>query len=196
MRIQKRRLMCAAAVATILVACGGSQAESTTGGGLAEAQAPPPRPAGPVTASGDSEATAMVGRAGGTLSLTNGARLQIPAGALSEPTQVTLSHGAEGQAFGDREAQRALGPMLNIEPPLYSDGPPFIVSIPEQPIPNGWSTEDLAFAMEEISNEQRAIDVLGTVTRWQFYSTTVESGRIQVRTTGLQGNRMQFGVAR
>jgi len=138
----------------------------------------------------------MVGRAGGTLSLTNGARLEIPAGALDELTEVTLSHGAEGQAFGDREAQRALGPMLNIEPPLYSDGVAFVVSIPEQPIPNGWSTEDLAFAMEEVSDEQRAIDVLGTVTRWQFYNTNVEGGRIRASTTGLHGHRVQFGVAR
>ena len=194
MRTHKRMLMCAAVAS--LVACGGSQAESTTGGGLAEAERPPPRPAGPVSATGDSEATATVGRAGGTLSLTNGARLEIPRGALSQPTEVTLSHGAEGQAFGDREAQRPLGPMLNIEPALYSDGPPFVVSIPEQPIPNGWSSEDLAFAMEEISSEQRAIDVLGTVTRWQFYNTSVEGGRIRARTTGLQGQRMQFGVAR
>lgn len=182
------------AAVLLLGACGGSQTESTTGGGLQEA--PPPRPSGPASASGDSEAVAMVGSEGGTLSLSNGARLEIPAGALSESVEVTLSHGADGQAFGDRENQRALGPMLNIEPNLRSEGGHFVVSIPEQPVPNGWSTDDLAFAMEEVSDEQRAMDVLGTVTRWQFYHARVQGGRLVADTAGLHGHRVQFGVAR
>ena len=176
--------------------CGSDQAQSTTGGGLQEAERPPPRPAGPVSASGSAEARATVGPAGGTLSLSNGARLEIPAGALSAPTEVVLSHGVEGQAFRDRETQRALGPMLNIEPVLRSGGAEFVVSIPQQPVPNGWSQEDLAFAMEEVSDEQRAIDVLGTVTRWQYYPVRMTGGRLAAHTMGLQGARVQFGVSR
>ncbi|MCB9596301.1 MAG: hypothetical protein H6719_26500 [Sandaracinaceae bacterium] len=181
-------------VAALLTACGGSQAEPTTAGGLEEA--PPPRPVGPANASGSSEATAVVGRAGGTFSLANGARLEIPQGALSEEIEVTFHDGADGQAFGDRERQRALGPMLAVEPALRTDGPPFVVSVPNQPIPNGWNAEDLAFAMEEVAEEQRAMDTLGTVTHWQFYPAAAEGSRLIARTEGLQGHRLQFGVAR
>ncbi|MBX3272565.1 MAG: hypothetical protein KF729_20060 [Sandaracinaceae bacterium] len=180
--------------AALLYACGGTQTQSTTGGGLEEA--PPPRAAGPANARGDTEARATVGRAGGTFSLANGARLEIPSGALARDLEVSFGVGADGQAFGDREHQRAVGPMLNVEPALDSEGPPFVLSIPQLPIPNGWSDSDLAFAMEEVHDEQRAIDTLGTVTRWQFYSASVEGGRIVARTTGLMGHRVQFGVAR
>jgi len=182
-------------LATFSLACGGSQAESTNGGGLEE-EPPPPQPVGPVSASGSSEATAVVGAAGGTFSLSNGGRLEIPRGAFGEEIEVTFSIGADGQAFGDRENQRPLGPMLNVRPPIASNGEPIVVSIPEQPIPNGWSSEDLAFAIEEVAEEQRAIDTLGTVTRWNFYHATVEGGRLTARAAGLPGHRVQFGVAR
>ncbi len=196
MAIRKEMLARGLFAAALLAGCGGSQASSTTGGGLEEAEAPPPRPAGPASARGDSEARATVGRAGGTLTLSNGARLEIPEGALAEEIEVVFKNGAEGQAFGDRERQRAVGPMLAVEPSLRSEGAPFVVSIPQQPVPNGWATEDLAFAMEEVHDEQRAIDTLGTVTRWQFYPCAQEGGRLVARTTGLMGHRVQFGVAR
>jgi len=178
-----------------LFGCGGSQAGSTTGGGLDE-EPPPSAHAGPVAVSGSSEARATVGADGGTLSLQNGVRLEIPAGALDEPTEITLSHGAEGHAFGDRERQRALGPIFTIVPQLRSSGDPFVVSVPAQPVPAGYSEDDLAFAMEEVDEEQRAIDVLGTQTRWEFYPVVVANGRLEAHTMGLQGNRAQFGVAR
>lgn len=179
-----------------LLACGGSQSAETTAGPLEEEEAPP-RPAGPVSASGSSEATATVAGAGGTLSLQNGARLEIPRGALSEPTEVVLRRGAEGQAFGDAERQRPLSPMLNIVPTLIAaNGDAFEVSVPAQTIPSGYEEADLAFAMEEIDDEQRAIDTLGTQTRWQFYPVEVENGRWKARVTGLPGHRVQFGVAR
>ncbi len=195
MAIRMEMLARGVLTAALLGACGGSQTGSTTGGGLVE-DTPPPRATGPASARGDAEARAVVGRAGGTLTLSNGARLEIPAGALSQDVEVQLGNGAEGQAFGDRENQRPVGPMLNIEPELRSEGEPFVVSIPEQPVPNGWSAEDLAFAMEEVHDEQRAIDTLGTVTRWQFYPASIQAGRLSARTTGLMGHRVQFGVAR
>lgn len=187
-------LACAACACLTFAACGGSQTEPTTGGGLTEGT-PPPRPSGPVSATGSSEARAIVGSAGGTLSLENGARVMIPAGALSEPVEVTLSHGAEGQAFGDRESMRALGPMFEIAPALRSEGPSFVVSIPEQPIPAGWAPDDLALAMEEIG-PQRPNDTLSTNTRWVMYPIRVTNGRLECHTDGLQGHRVQFGVSR
>ncbi len=177
--------------------CGGSQSSdvaSTSGGGLEEA--PPPAATGPVNARGSTEATGTVGRAGGTFALANGGRLEIPSGAIASATDVRFANGADGQAFGDRENQRPLGPMLNVEPAIRSEGGDLRVSIPQQPIPNGWSEDDLAFAMEEVADQQRAMDVLGTVTRWQFYRARVENGRFVAEVPGVPGHRVQFGVAR
>ncbi|HJL16030.1 MAG TPA: hypothetical protein RMH99_10250 [Sandaracinaceae bacterium LLY-WYZ-13_1] len=180
-------------LALALGACGGSQPAEP----VEPAEDPEPVPAGPVSASGSDEARAEVRSAGGTLSLTNGARLEIPGGALEEPTEVVLAHGAEGQAFGDAETQRPLGPMLNVQPTLVAaDGQAFEVSIPAQPVPAGFEESDLAFAMEEVHDQQRAIDTLGTRTRWQFYPVRVEDGRFVARITGLAGHRVQFGVSR
>lgn len=177
-----------------LVGCGGSETVGrTTGGPLVEPQAP----AGPVSVSGATEARARVGPAGGTLSLRNGARLTIPAGAIDEEIEIAFHVGADGHAFGDRERQRPLGPMLAVEPGIVSaGGAPFELSIPEQPIPTGFETADLAFAIEEVDEGARAIDTLATQTRWQFYPVAVENGRFIVRTSGFGGQRVQFGVAR
>ncbi|MEC7526448.1 MAG: hypothetical protein VYE22_41600 [Myxococcota bacterium] len=183
------------ALALMCAGCGGSQdVGETTGGPLVE---PEPEPAGPVSASGTEEARAAVGEAGGTLSLTNGARLEIPAGALQGETEVALQVGADGRAFGDAERQRPLGPMINVVPAiLATEGTSFSISIPEQPLPSGFESSDLAFAMEEVDDDQRAIDTLGTQTRWQFYPVRVEGGRFRADVGGLPGHRLQFGVAR
>ncbi|MGE0790156.1 MAG: hypothetical protein AB7S26_31065 [Sandaracinaceae bacterium] len=183
------------AVIVLAGACGSTQSNDvgeTQGGGLGES--PPPNTTGPANASGGAEASAMVGAAGGTFSLSNGARLEIPRGALSSATEVTLRVGADGQAFGDRENQRPLGPMLNVTPAMSGGG--FVVSIPQQPIPNGWSEDDLALALEEVDDEQRAIDVLGTQTRWQFWPARVQNGRFVAEVRAFPGHRVQFGVAR
>jgi hypothetical protein len=123
--------------------------------------------------------------------------LEIPEGAISEPVDVSFHVGAEGHAFGDRERQRPLGPLLAVEPALFAtDGASFTVSVPALALPQGWTESDLAFAMEEVDDEQRAIDTLATQTRWNFYPVTVENGRFVARVTGLPGHRLQFGVAR
>ena len=178
-----------------LAACGGAQdTESSRGGPLVEQPPPPPQPVHP---SGSQEARATVTRAGGTFSLTSGARLEIPEGAIAEPVEVSFHVGAEGHAFGDRERQRPLGPLVAVEPSLIAaEGSSFTVSVPAQPLPDGWSPSDLAFAMEEVDTDPRAMDSLGTQTRWQFYPVTVENNRFVARVTGLPGNRLQFGVAR
>lgn len=180
-----------------LAACGGSQnAQPTTGGPLTEEPAEA-QPRGPVSASGSGEVTAIVGSAGGTLSLSNGARLEIPAGALSRDVEITFHVGADGQAFGDAERQRPLGPMLGITPALAAEnGASFVLSIPSVPVPTGFQSDDLAFAMEETDEGARAIDTIATQTRWQFYHVQVDGGRFVARTQGFPGHRVRFGVAR
>ncbi len=138
-----------------------------------------------------------MGSAGGTLSLANGARLEIPAGALDGAIEITFQVGADGHAFGDRERQRPLGPMLTVVPELnVTEGHEIVLSIPEQPVPSGFAPDDIAFEMEEVDRDARAIDTLATQTRWSIYPVQVEGGRFVIRTAYLPGNRLQFGVAR
>src|SRR5690606_16566372 len=102
-----------------------------------------------------------------------------------------------GHAFGDGERQRPLGPMLAVTPALAAEnGARFVLSIPEQPVPTGFASEDLAFAMEETDENARAIETIATQTRWQFYPVEVQGGRFVARTPVLHGHRVRFGVAR
>jgi hypothetical protein len=174
--------------------CGGSRsAQATTGGPLIEE---PAEPALSSSVSGSREARALVGEQGGTLSLTNGARVEIPPGALGRAVEVDLAVAATCRAFGDAESQRPLGPVLSVGPALDTSGREIEISIPQQPIPNGFEESDLAFAIEEADSGARAIDTLGTETRWQFFPVRVENGRFVARVPSLPGNRVQFGVAR
>lgn len=180
-----------AGLALVLLACGGATSPPP-----AAAPAPPPPPR-PVSAQGASEVRADVTTAGGTLALADGVRLEIPGGALVHTAEVVLSHGAEGRAFADAERQRPLGPMITIVPSLVAaEGRHFTVSIPAQPIPNGFEVTDLALGMEEVDDQQRAIGTLSTQTRWQFYPVRIENGRWVADVGGLHGHRLHFGVAR
>ncbi|MCC6875374.1 MAG: hypothetical protein IT378_13795 [Sandaracinaceae bacterium] len=151
---------------------------------------PEPAPAGPVTASGGTEVRAHVAQAGGTLSLANGARIAIAA--IDSPAEVVLRVGADARAFSNPETQRPLGPVLTIEPAIVGE---ITISIPQVPMPSGFSSSDLAFAIEEVA-QGRAIDTIGTQTRWQFHPVQIEDGRFVARVGGLAGHRVQFGVAR
>src|SRR5690606_19368840 len=67
--------------------------------------------------------------------------------------------------------------------------------IPEQPIPTGFASEDLAFAVEEEDESARAIETIATHTRWQVYPVEVQGGRFVARTEGLPGHRVRLRVA-
>jgi hypothetical protein len=188
-----RKLFVCSSLSCALLACGSNAPRPAEPVETVEVA---PRPSEPVSARGDEEAHATVGEAGGTLALANGARLEIPARALSGDTEVRFQVGASGRAFGDAERQRPLGPMLAIEPSIMSAGEAFELSIPQQPLPGGYSEDDLAFAVEEVHENARAIDTLGTETRWHFLPVEVRNGRFVARTDGLPGHRVQFGVAR
>src|SRR5262245_59321116 len=109
------------------------------------ASAPPPPPPvtiaaevtpRPVRKRGGDTLIARVGRAGGPLELDNGARLDIPAGALDEEVEVTFADGTRTTAFANRDFERPLGPTLEIAPELTLTGP-VRVSIPLRDMPEG-----------------------------------------------------------
>src|SRR5512138_3308506 len=97
-----------------VAACGGAS-QSTSG----DTTTPPPQhqvdpnESVPVArAHGDHEATARVGRLGGTLEIGNGATLSIPAGALSQTVEVVFGLAPQTNAFNNHFDEEEVGPTL------------------------------------------------------------------------------------
>ena len=143
---------------------------------------------------GGEKLIAEVGRAGGTLELGNGARLDIPAGALSETVEITFSEGTHTTAFSNHEYERAVGPTLEVGPPL-SLNQPFTISVPLARFPDGFEAKDLTLAAEVMSESQRAVQMQGTQTRWDYFPASSESGRAVAKLEQVPGFRMQFVVS-
>jgi hypothetical protein len=155
-----------------------------------------PRPTGPVNARGQDEVEARVGPAGGQLELSNGARLEIPAGALNESTQIAIRIGPPTQAVGRREGEQQIGPVILIEPAVVAaPGHRITVSIPLNSPPSGYEPSDLAVATEE-PDDSRAMEMGGNTTRWTMGPASHQGGRLRAEVEQLFGLRLQFVASR
>ncbi|MBW2461451.1 MAG: hypothetical protein JRH11_07380 [Deltaproteobacteria bacterium] len=137
---------------------------------------------------------AVIGSAGGTLSLTNGSRVEIPAGALSETFEVHLSVGTQTQAFNNRDYERPLGPTIHLQPAMATSTP-FVVSIPAANIPREFTGGDLTLAVEVPAAGQRAGVMGATQTTWSHVDARAENGRFVADLPDVAGMRLQFLVA-
>lgn len=175
-----------------LAACGGGSG-STANETTPVTTAPAPIPQAQ-HARGAREASATFTSLGGSLSLSNGARLEIPAGAFDQPTEVVFSVGADTQAFSNREDDRPIGPTLQIAPPL-TPAVALVLSASFAGTPSGFSAEHAAIAIEE-SDNQRALSMGGQQTRWQYGAATIEGNRVSAQLAQVEGLRIQFLVSR
>lgn len=181
---------------TAAVGCGGSEepeplfTEEGMGGGSGGSE---PAAGAPVHERGDDSVTASVGPAGGTLELSNGAKLEIPAGALGEQTDVIFGIGARTQAFANRDYERTIGPTLIIQPSIVlQPGKRAVLSAPLSSIPQPYTEEDVALATEEVDDHQQS-DVRNTVqTMWQYNDAAVQGGRLTAELQEIPGMRVQF----
>ncbi|MFT3928007.1 MAG: hypothetical protein QM778_36100 [Myxococcales bacterium] len=148
----------------------------------------------PVHKRGGDKLTVEVGSAGGTLELDNGARLEIPAGALAEPVTITFSAGARTTAFSNKEHERPLGPTLAIAPEFELSSPATI-SVPARDIPDGFAEKDFALGLEQLGS-QRAVEMQGTQTRWDYFPAAAQSGRAVAQLAQVPGFRLQFLVSK
>jgi hypothetical protein len=160
----------------------------------AAAHAPEPERSVPIHKHGRDKLIAEVGSAGGTLELDNGARLEIPAGALSEAVQITFATGARTTAFSNKEHERPIGPTLELAPELALSTP-VKVSIPALRLPDGFAEADLALGLEQLG-AQRAVEMQGTQTRWDYFPATAEAGRAVAELAQIPGYRLQFLVSK
>ncbi len=177
----------------LVVGCGGAAAETTTTT-TTPVEAPPPATA--AHARGSDVVSARVGRMGGDLELANGARLEIEPGAITQEVQITMRSVDDGQAFGDRETRRPLTPVVDVSPGLMAQGGAhFRFSMPAQPIPSGFSEDDLALGHERDATRGR-LTGSATHTRWDMFHARVINGRFVAELDELGGHRLQFGVSR
>jgi hypothetical protein len=149
----------------------------------------------PVYEKGGSKLIATVGKAGGRLELGNGARLEIPEGALSEAVEITFSEGTHSTAFSNHEYEKPVGPILEVSPPLQLNQS-FRVSIPATRLPEGFEASDLTLAVEVPADEQRAVQMHGVQTRWDYLPARSEDGRAVGELSAVPGYRVQFVVSR
>ena len=181
------------AVATWAVGCGGAAAAEPT----LPVMADEPIASGPVHARGDSSVSARVGSQGGALELTNGARLEIPAGALTEEIEVVFAHGASTQVFSGQDHERPVGPTLAVSPAMVAaPDHHFVVSVPINLLPDGFGNDDLGLAAEVVDEDQRDLHLGGTQTRWEYGPAHAATGRAIAEIETLGGQRLQFVVSR
>jgi hypothetical protein len=181
-------------VGLLLIACASSAPKpAKPAPAVTVAETPPP--ALPVRKRGGDKLIVEVGSAGGTLELDNGARLEIPQGALNEPVEITFAQGTKTTAFSNREYERPVGPTLDLAPPVAL-AVPAKVSVPVQSLPEGFSEADLALGLEVLSEEQRAVQMHGTQTRWDYFPAVSASGRAVAELSSFPGFRLQFVVSK
>ncbi|MBK8172179.1 MAG: hypothetical protein IPK60_17800 [Sandaracinaceae bacterium] len=175
------------------IGCGASNAEAPT----THAAPPPPAPSGPVHARGGGDVTAVVGEAGGDLTLSNGLTLEIPAGALSEPVEITMRVATDSAAFRNREDEQAIGQSVRITPDLTAaTGKSFSLSVPFTSLPNGFAEADAALAIERPVHEREGVMDSLVSTRWDHIQATTAGGHMRAQTDRLEGFRIQFVVSR
>lgn len=172
---------------------GGASAEPVVASTTPVEEATPAR-RGVVSARGESEVRATVGVEGGTLELANGARLEIPAGALDSDVELHFHVGSPAREAWDAETKRPLGPVVELEPAMRAASGQFRVSAPASPLPDGFDAADLALGHEEVVGDTH----LGgaTRTRWQMWPARIDGDRFVAELPALGGHRLQFGVSR
>jgi hypothetical protein len=191
----------ASAGACLLAACGGGNTTVAPRAPTYRAEAAPraarPAPTTVARASGDQNATAWVGAPGGELTLGNGARLEIPAGSLAEPVEVVFSLGEEVAAFRNRDDERTVGPALVISPEIAAaNGARFVVELPFTALPEGFTEDHVAVALERHDEDSSGFYGGATRTTWEHAPARVVSGRkLRAELPVLPGLRVQFVVS-
>ena len=177
-----------------LGACGGASTGGTpaaaatgpaedTGGELAA-------PAGAVNRSGSGSVSAVLGPAGGSLSLSEGPKVEVPPGALTEAEEFVLKTAPLTTAFLNEEAERPEGPTFVFSPAVSApEGRAIKVSIPLASYPEGWGEAALGYEYPE-GKRVGAEDSMHT--RWQYENATLSGGRAVAEVAELTGMRLQF----
>lgn len=169
--------------------CGGAVNE----GGMSSVPASTVReaPGRPVNARGNRELVTVIGPAGGSMELSSGPRVEIPAGALEDGVEFVLKEAPLTTVFANDEAEKAAGPTFLLSPGVGSDGAPIRVSIPMAKLPDGFGEPTLQYEYEK-GARVGAEDAVHT--QWDMMPAQMAGGRMVAETDALPGLRLQFTV--
>lgn len=147
---------------------------------------------------GDRVATGAVGQAGGSLELSNGSKLVIAPRALSENVEVTVSLADDASSLGRTDDEKRVGPSLNVMPAMAAQtAGGFVLTVPFVSLPDGFSADDVALAVESPHEDQRALQGgVSTRTRWDYFPARVVGSELKAELSAFPGLRVQFVVAR
>lgn len=172
--------------------CGGSQAAAPAASTANEVKEHESTgPTGPVSKQGSGTVSAKLGSGGGTLELSEGPRVVIPAAAIEGGQEFVLKVAPKTTAFKNNESERALGPTFSFSPGLDApDGATVDVSFPLASLPDGWGDPSIAY--EVAHGDAISYGEDSTRTKWQYERAALVGGRVSAKLRQVQGLRMQF----
>jgi hypothetical protein len=184
------------ACALALAGCGGQGGGTGNEPGASEGDSSSssgdeaPAPKGVVNKSGSGSVTARIGSAGGSLTLSSGPKVEIPAGSIDGAEDIELSETQGTTAFLNQESERPVGPTFVVSPDIQAPaGKTIRVSIPLAAYPEGYG--DVAIAYEySVGNRVGAED--SEHTRWQYENAKLSGGRAVAELPAVNGYRLQF----
>jgi hypothetical protein len=162
-----------------------SASERTSSGGDRNAV-----PNSAVRKTGSDSISALVGPPGGTLELSSGPRVEIPAGAIEGGREFVLQEAPRTTAFRNSEHEKPVGPPFIFSPGVEApQGRSIDVSIPLASYPEGWGEVSIAYeypvgAMVGAEDAEH--------TRWQYENAKLSGGRAVAQLPALNGYRLQF----
>jgi hypothetical protein len=180
----------------VVFGCGGSQAAAPGASTANEANEATERagkaakhatgPTNSVARSGSGSVTATLGPGGGSLELTEGPKITVPAGVIEGGQDFVLKLAPMTTAFANKESEKALGPTFSFSPPLDAQ---IEVSFPLGSMPDGWGDPSIAY------EQQEGADIKGedsTRTKWQYERAKYSGGRVVATVPQATGMRLQF----
>jgi hypothetical protein len=179
----------------VLAGCGGpattgEEPGAAEGDTTASSGDEAPAPNGVVNKSGSGSVTARIGASGGSLTLSSGPKVEIPAGSIKGSEEIELSETQGTTAFLNQESERPVGPTFVVSPDIQApEGKTIKVSIPLAAYPEGYG--DVAIAYEySVGDRVGAED--SEHTRWQYESAKLSGGRAVAELPAVNGYRLQF----
>lgn len=148
-----------------------------------------PAVVGTVNRRGSRSVSAEMGPAGGRLELTEGPRVVVPAGVVTDTEEFVLQTATLTTAFSNEELEKAVGPTFSFAPGLEAAGATIEVSMPLPSVPEGWGEPALAYEYP-ISARVGAEDSVHT--KWQYENARLSGGRVTAQVDALPGMRLQF----
>jgi hypothetical protein len=183
----QRKMMIAAAL--VLAGCGGGAASGPgpaspaddEGGGV---------PGARVSKVGSGSVSAVLGPAGGSLELSGGPRVEIPAGSLQGAEEFVLREAPKTTAFFNSEHERPIGPTFILSPDVQAqEGRMIRVSLPLAGFPEGWGDPSIAY--EYVVGQMVGAED-AEHTKWDYEDAQLTGGRLVADLPGLPGERLQF----